>query len=97
MGTVKVVCRVPGGLKIKLFKKGFDDGTGDNVTTSVLDGPPVTLNGPPAGFASGVNSAHGSHDPAITEVDEGWMTKWMEQNKQNPFVQQSEIYMVPNG
>lgn len=92
---VKVYCGQINGLMIRLFKKGYDDGTGDGVSPMVADGPGVQLNGP-----SSLNTGAGATDrrdlpPGETWVDSEWIARWMEQNAQNPFVTGGLIYVGP--
>ena len=89
---VKVACSVPNGLAIRLFKVGYDDGTGDNVKPMIGDGAGVRLNGPSALHTGAGNTSPTDLEPGITEVDAEWWGKWLAQNQQNPFVAERFVY-----
>lgn len=87
---VRVACSVPNGLAIRLFKVGYDDGTGHN--PMIWDGPGIRLNGPSA-LQAGTNNTTGELiEPGITEVDAEWWGLWLAQNAQNPFVGEHMVY-----
>jgi hypothetical protein len=95
MSNVKVACHLVNGMNIRLFRQGYDDGTGDNVRQVIQDGPGVRLNGPDGKSAGVGDPAGGKHlPPGVTEVDEEWARKWLAQNKLNPFVAEGLIYIV---
>lgn len=89
---IKVACTVPNGLAIRLFKVGYDDGTGDNVKPMIGDGPGIRLHGPSA-LHTGVSNTGGiGLEPGITEVDAEWWGLWLKQNEKNPFVGECLVY-----
>jgi hypothetical protein len=92
--TVKVKCSVPNGMLIRISKPGYDDGTGDNVKTTVWDGPGVRLNGPSSLHAGAGNSDGAGQEPGETEVDAEWFDRWLEQNKINPLVADGHVQKV---
>ncbi|MHB8272525.1 hypothetical protein [Bradyrhizobium sp.] len=89
---VKVACSVPNGLAIRLFKVGYDDGTGDNVRPMIGDGPGIRLNGPSSLHTGAGNTGGIGLEPGITEVDAAWWAAWLAQNQQNPFVGEKMVY-----
>lgn len=96
MGMVKVACRQVGGISLRLYRRGWDDGTG--VTLNVPVGDAVVLNGPPhQGHSLGIGLSDSNElGVGYTMVDEAWMSEWMEQNKgKNPFVDMGLIEIVP--
>lgn len=91
---VRIACRVPNGVKLRLFKPGYDDGTGSGIRATVIDGAPVTIAGSPS-LATGVNSpVPPRDDTTITEVDAEFWQKWREQNKLDPLLAHGVIYDV---
>jgi hypothetical protein len=86
MSIVKVACSVVNGVMIRLYKEGYDDGTGDGIKPMVKDGPGVRLRGPSALYAGTANAGGDDLVPEITEVDAEWFAEWMKQNAQNPMV-----------
>jgi hypothetical protein len=91
MAKIKVACHMENGVMLNLFKKGYDDGTGDGVAPTIRDGAGVRLNGP-AGKSGGTNG--GESPPGVTEVDGEWFTKWLKQNELNPMVGMNLIYAM---
>lgn len=89
---VKVGCIIPNGIMLQLWKKGFDDGTGDGETMPSKDGVGVRLNGPST-LNTGAGATHRGGS-AFTEVDAEWFGKWREQNKLNPLLAEGSIYEV---
>lgn len=90
---VKIACRVVNGMQLHVFKRGPDDGTG--FRPMVKDGPMVRLAGPSAHEAGVGSTELLDADPCITEVPKAWADAWFEQNRENPFVAQGLIYMLP--
>ena len=98
MQKVKVACHLVNGMMIRLFREGYDDGTGDNVRPMIVDGPGVRLNAPEGKLAGTGDPSGGKHlPPGITEVEENWMRAWLKQNAQNPFVAEGLIYIIDEG
>lgn len=91
---VKVACRHTNGLTIRLFRKGYDDGTGSGYQPIVADGAPVKLNGPSPLHAGAGATARPDLEPGITEVDRGFMELWLNQNRLNPFVTRGMVYVL---
>ena len=92
----KVACTVLNGITICKWKPGYDDGTGDGMKPMVKDGPPLRLNGP-GGRLAGAGNSDGGVDlpPVVTEVPDDWgFDRWLEQNKENPFVTEGLIKLV---
>ena len=95
MSKVRVACRIPNGISIRLYKTGWDDGTGDGVKPTVPDGPFVRLAGPSSRLTGAGATNRLDLEPSITEVDADWMNKWIEQNRgKNPFLDTGLIYIV---
>lgn len=95
MGQVKIACRQIGGVQIRLWKKGWDDGTGDNVRPTVVDGPPVALKGPSARLAGVQSSSPMDLEPEHTLVDADWWARWKDQNEgKNPLLDHGAIWEV---
>ena len=94
MPNVKVACHVVNGLMIRLFKRGWDDGTGDGVAPMVVDGPGVRLTGIHAIHAGAGNTEAKTRPPGITEIDGEWFDRWLVQNQQNPFVKDGMIHLL---
>lgn len=90
MARARVSCSIPGGIELRLFKRGYDDGAG--VRPMVPDGPAFLLPGPETRNA-GVGAESGGA-PVITEVDEKFMDAWLEQNERNPLVANGSIARV---
>lgn len=88
---VRVACTIQNGYELRLYKEGYDDGTG--ARPRVPDGDAVILKGPDA-TQSGAN-AMASMPAVVTEVDEPFITKWLVQNEQNPFVKRGCILVLP--
>lgn len=90
---VRVECYHPGGLMLRLFRPGYDDGTGQ--TPMVVDGAGVRLNGPSTITAGGVGNPGSSDLPGITEIDAAWWAAWVEQNAgKNPLYDAGVIRLV---
>lgn len=89
---VKVACRVPNGLNIRLSKPGFDDGTG--VKAMVHDGPGVRLNGPSVLQTGAGNTMREDLPPGETSVDADWMGRWLDQNSTNPLVTMEQVFLL---
>lgn len=89
---VKVACRQFGGLEISLNNARYDDGTG---TGSLIQGGlPTSLKlAGPDGRRAGVGSPS-MGDPVITEVDEGFINQWLEENTVNSFVTSGLISVI---
>lgn len=83
---VKVACTVPNGITLRLYKSGYDDGTGDGVKPMVYDGDQVRLAGPSSLHTGAHATARGDIEPTLTEVDGEWWAKWIKQNENNPAV-----------
>lgn len=94
MGTIKVACRVVNGIKLRLFKQGFDDGTGDGQRPTVVDGAAVTLKGPSSLNTGAGATAPSGLEPVINEVDQDFITRWLEQNAENPLRLQGMVYLA---
>lgn len=94
MGTVKIGCRMINGVALRLFKKGFDDGTGDGVQPTVSDGPLVRLRGPHPVHAGAGDTSALHCEPVINEVDAEFWAKWAEQNAANPIFAQGYVYAI---
>ncbi len=93
--TVKIACLIPNGIYVRLYKSGFDDGTGDGVKPTVHDGPAVRLNGPSPLHTGVGNTDPVDIEPGFTEVDAEWWEKWVEQNAINPAVATKQIFVAP--
>lgn len=91
-GMVKVACHVLNGLAIRLFREARDPVSGG--PTMVQDGVGVRLNGPSSAMSGAGNTSPEGLAPGITEVDEDWMKRWMEQNAQNPPVSMKQVYVL---
>lgn len=91
--TVTVGCKVPNGIMLNLWKKGYDDGTGDGERPTIRDGVGIRLNGP-SSINTGAGAPHRDDLHAETEVDAGWWAKWAEQNKLNPYLVEGFIFEV---
>lgn len=91
--TVKIGCTIPNGIMLQLWKKGYDDGTGDGETMPSKDGVGVRLNGP-SSLNTGAGATHRSDLFGVTEVDAEWFGKWKEQNKLNPMFAEGAIHEV---
>jgi hypothetical protein len=97
MGMVKVACHHIGGLSIRLFRQGWDDGTGSGIKPIVPVGAPVVLSGPPNRRDSlGTNSSgRVANSFGITEVDEEFMNEWVAQNSgKNPLLDSGVVYVL---
>lgn len=91
--TVKVACRVPNGVLIRLQKDGPDDGTGKPFVAH--DGPAIRLAGP-SSIHTGAGDPFGSTlEPGYTEVDAEWFARWLDQHKLDPMVTQGFIFEAP--
>ena len=89
---VRVACRHAGGIAIRLWKAGPDDGGGKN--PMIEDGPKIHLIGP-SPLASGTSDSSGhDQEPGITLVEREWIDKWLEQNKQTILVAEHFVYVV---
>jgi len=90
--TIRVACRVPGGMKICKWKPGFDDGTG--VKTTIRDGEVLQLRGPV--YNGGTLDRDGvGLTPGETEVPADWrFDEWLSANHQNPYVAEGLIFIV---
>jgi hypothetical protein len=97
MGITKIACRQVNGVRIRLFKPGYDDGTGDGVKPIVGDGPLVLLRGPSPVHAGAGDTGSLSSAPVINEVDADFADKWFAQNENNPLVKQGFVYRVEDG
>ena len=91
---VKVGCRVPNGVMIRLSKPGFDDGTGSGVREMVHDGPGVRLNGPSSIDTGAGNTDRRDLPPGETEVDAEWWRKWAEQHRLNPLLTSGNVFLL---
>jgi hypothetical protein len=86
---VKVACRIPGGLRVQLYKDGPDDGTGKPYRAK--DGDAVLLDGPSV-LHTGVGNTEGlGADPMLTEVDAEWFDAWLKQFANSPFVVSGDV------
>lgn len=87
----RIACRVVNGVKLRLFKEGYDDGTGKK--PMVVDGDAVVVAGP-SGHGAGVGAPSGfGGGYSITEVDDAFWTAWVAQNEgKNPLLDGGEIY-----
>jgi hypothetical protein len=87
----RVACLIPNGLMIRLWHKSE---RAEDAGAIVADGPGIRLNGP----SSTQTGAHATQrmdiEPGITEIDAGWMEKWLEQNKASPLVGDRLIYVI---
>lgn len=90
--TVRIACRIPNGVAIRLSKVGWDDGTG--VKPTVHDGPGIRLNGPSPLHTGAGNTSPDDLEPGITDVDAEWWGKWLAQNRLNPAVQLKQIFLL---
>lgn len=85
----RIGCRIVNGVKLRLFKEGYDDGTGK--CPIVPSGEQVTLAGPSARDAG--TCAPGEGDPSITMVSDAFWKDWVAQNKgKNPLFDLGHIY-----
>ena len=85
----RIACSIVNGIKLRLFKEGFDDGTGK--CQVVAYGDPVTLNGPSARAAG--TSAPSAGEPCITLVSDEFWDQWRGQNEgKNPLLDLGHIY-----
>ena len=91
--TVTVFCRIANGVELRLFKPGYDDGTGSGYRPIVGTGPKVLLKGP-SGLAAGTADHAGVHaEPVANEIDAAWWAEWQEQNKgHNPLFDRGFVY-----
>ena len=92
MSTIQVACKVPNGIRLALFEKGADDGTGSGYRPMVRSGPLVTLNGP-----SALNAGAGCTEPdtpGLTNVDEDFMRAWLSANQNDALVTGGFISIV---
>lgn len=89
----RIACTNVNGIKLRLFKEGYDDGTG--FKPQVVDGPAVTISGPSA-VGTGVSSPSGyGGGYAITDVDAPFWDAWVAQNKgKNPLFDEGFVYDV---
>jgi hypothetical protein len=93
MMTVKVACRQIGGIRIRLFKRGDDDGTGAHPTVAASIG--VALAGPSALHAGAGDASPLGLEPGVTEVDGDFWREWKSQNEgHNPLYDRGLIYEV---
>jgi hypothetical protein len=90
--TVKIACKIPNGIKLRLMKEGYDDGTGSGVRPQVVDGAAVTLAGPSSLHAGAGNTEARGQPHGVTEVDAGWWARWHEQNKEGILCVEEFIY-----
>lgn len=91
----KVACTVLNGITICKWKRGFDDGTGDGEAPMVKDGSPIRLAGPSSLHAGTGNSGGAGLAQVVTEIPDEWdFDRWLDQNKQNPFVAEGLIAIV---
>lgn len=87
----RIGCRIVNGVKLRLFKEGYDDGTGK--CQIVADGDAVTLAGPAARQAGTTAPGHG--EPCITLVSDEWWQRWLAQNKgKNPLFDLGHIFDI---
>lgn len=83
---VRVSCLIPNGLELRLFTKGYDDGTGFRPIIEDRSKPRVFLAGPNS-LAAGVgNTMLTASEPVVTEVDAEYFALWLEQNEKNTLV-----------
>ena len=83
--TVTVGCKLPNGLKIRLYAFGKD--AMGNVVAQPASGW-VTLNG---ANTSGVIGGFG-----LTEVDESFWSEWRDKNKDAPYVKNGLVFAESN-
>ncbi len=89
---VQVACYQPGGLMLRLFRPGYNDGIGQ---IPMVDGVGVRLTGPSSMTAGGVGNPGSSDLPGITDVDAEWWERWVAQNKgKNPLYDEGLIRLV---
>lgn len=85
----RIGCRIVNGVKLRLFKEGYDDGTGKRPI--VPSGEEVTLRGSSARDAG--TCASGEGDPRITMVSDAFWENWVAQNNgKNPLFDLGHIY-----
>ena len=87
---VTVACSVVGGVSIRRYAPGHDDGTGKNPT--VPTGPEIVIPGP-SSAAAGVNNMQALR-PVLSSQDEEFMSAWMKENERNPLVASGQIKIV---
>lgn len=90
---VKVGCRVPGGIVLRLYRDGRNPDTG--APMPLPDGPAVTLNGP-SGRMSGAGDTHPENDePGVTEgVDRDWIEAVLKQRAGDPLVSTDQVFLI---
>lgn len=81
---VKVFCKIPNGVSLRLVKP-FDDGTGGKQQYPY--GDPVILGGPRS------PGADFSQEPVATDVAPEFWSKWLEQNKDSSLVTEQMVYV----
>ncbi len=91
---VKVACKIPNGIELRLFKQGFDDGTGQRPLIHDQTKPRVFLAGPNT-LGAGVGNTMVETAPAVhSDVDAEYFAEWLKQNEKNPLVTKGFIVQV---
>lgn len=86
---MKIACRVPNGIMIRLLMPAPGNGMGDRPW--VTDGLGVRLNGTSA-LHAGAGVSGSDADPGITEVDDAWWAAWLAQNETNPLIVSGQVF-----
>lgn len=93
--VVKVACSIVNGLKLRVSRPGYDEGTGSGMKMPAFDAQQVTLKGPsPIDAGVGSPSSSKTGGVGITEVDAEFFARWLEQNERNPIVQQGCVRVI---
>lgn len=94
MSTVKVGCRQPNGIALRLFRQGEDDGTG--FRPQVQAGPAIRLNGPTSHIMAGVGDPTGNGGAfGTSEIPAEFWSAWVEQNKgKNPLLDDGFVFAL---
>lgn len=94
-GTVTVACKIPNGLRLRVFKETkvqepvMGGGTKE-VPRFDQDGPEVVVRGPAVPFGQTLQFAASGY--ALTTVDAEFWAKWREQNKDHDAVKNGLIF-----
>lgn len=94
-GTVTVACKIPNGLRLRVFKETkvqepvMGGGTKE-VPRFDQDGPEVVVRGPAVAFGQTLQFAASGY--ALTTIDAEFWAKWREQNKEHDAVKNGLIF-----
>lgn len=81
--TVPVMCGIPGGVELRVFAPGYDDGTGLQNRPRVVAS--AILKGPTAG------------EPTQTDVDAEVWDAFLKQNEKNPLITSGQVFAAKDG